>query len=322
MLRVFILLSVITNLQSQVLWNVSETHFTKWILQSSNEFDKFTDDTTIQIDTNASKNIKDYFFEIRFKNDWKNQIAGHISLQTNTSNEIINLINCKNSKLNEFSTDIWKEKIISKKVKFKNKFGANYNIVSAKIENNILSYYFNGILLYEYKVGFKNSPHIIYGFNTIGCRNIDSIKEPFIFDYIRTWVKADSIEYYNDSYEKYKQSSQNIIDGKLTSIDPIKKKSFFRKTKLNEKQSNITLLPILYNKYSLSLLGKKLGEVRVEVFDRFEKKVAGYTLNNIEYYVMDLSALPTGSYKIKIQVNNQLLTHELSIINPAKVGEQ
>lgn len=322
MLRVFILLSVITNLHSQVLWDVSETHFTKWILQSSNEFDKFTDDTTIQIDTNASKNIKDYFFEIRFKNDWKNQIAGHLSLQTNSSNEIINLINCKNTKLNEFSTDILKEKLISKKVKFKNKFGANYNVVSAKIENNMLSYYFNGILLYEYKVGFKNSPHIIYGFNTIGCRNIDSIKEPFIFDYIRTWIKADSIGYYNDSYEKYKQSSQNIIDGKLTSIDPIKKNNFFCKTKLNPYLGTITLIPILYNKYSLSLLGKKLGEVKVEVFDRFEKKVAGYTLSNTEYYIMDLSTLPTGPYHIKIQAANQLLMHELPIINPEKNGEQ
>ena len=60
----------------------------------------------------------------------------------------------------------------------------------------------------------------------------------------------------------------------------------------------------------------------MDVFDRFDIKVAGFGLENTEYYIMDLSALPTGPYTVKINVLNQQLIHNVPVINPAKIGEQ
>jgi hypothetical protein len=96
----------------------------------------------------------------------------------------------------------------------------------------------------------------------------------------------------------------------------------YDKKELNQEQGFITLLPVFYNKYSLSIAGKNLGKIQVDVIDRFDAKVAGFALENIEYYIMDLSALPTGPYTVKINVLNQQLIHKVPVINPAKIGEQ
>ena len=58
------------------------------------------------------------------------------------------------------------------------------------------------------------------------------------------------------------------------------------------------------------------------MIDRFNAKVAGFSIENTEYYIMDLSALPTGPYDVKITVLNQILTHNVPVINPEKIGEQ
>ena len=62
--------------------------------------------------------------------------------------------------------------------------------------------------------------------------------------------------------------------------------------------------------------------VIVEVFDRDNKKMAGYKLNNVEYYILDLSALDTGPYDIRVTVMGQTLVHNVPVINPAHNGEQ
>jgi hypothetical protein len=65
-----------------------------------------------------------------------------------------------------------------------------------------------------------------------------------------------------------------------------------------------------------------LGKIQVDVLDKDGKKVAGFGLENINYYTLDLSNLPTGPYKISISVLNQTLTQDIPVINPEKVGEQ
>ena len=86
--------------------------------------------------------------------------------------------------------------------------------------------------------------------------------------------------------------------------------------------AHVTLLPISYNKYSLSILGKPLGQIQIDVYDYNRIKVAGFKIANINYYVLDLSHLPTGPYEIQINIGNQRLIHNIPIINPEKIGEQ
>ena len=95
----------------------------------------------------------------------------------------------------------------------------------------------------------------------------------------------------------------------------------YDKKELGQEQGFITLLPVFYNKYSLSIAGKNLGKIQVDIMDLKDNKVAGFLIENMEYYILDLSALPTDGYKVKINVLNQLLVHDIPVINPAKIKE-
>ena len=151
---------------------------------------------------------------------------------------------------------------------------------------------------------------------------MEKTKAPFVFDYFRVWINADSTDYHSESYKNFEQSNSNIQNGKIYSVNPIVKRKLFGNKSDSLKYGTISLLPIFYNKYSLSILGKKLGRIQVDVLNNQNIKVAGFNLENVEYYVLDLSALPTGAYKIVISVLNQTLTHEIPVINPDKIGEQ
>jgi hypothetical protein len=96
----------------------------------------------------------------------------------------------------------------------------------------------------------------------------------------------------------------------------------YDKKELNNELGTITLLPVFYNKYSLSISGKKLGKIQVDIIDRFNAKVAGFKIENVEYNVMDLSALPTGPYKVKISLLNKILIQEIPVLNPKQIGIQ
>ena len=83
-------------------------------------------------------------------------------------------------------------------------------------------------------------------------------------------------------------------------------------------KGSITLLPVFYKKYSLSIAGKDLGKIQIDIVDKLGSKVAGFELENVEYYILDLSTLPTGPYSIKINVLNQQLVHNIPLINLQK----
>ena len=80
----------------------------------------------------------------------------------------------------------------------------------------------------------------------------------------------------------------------------------------------VTLLKVKKNKYSLSFVGKKLGEIKIELYNMMNQKTSNFTLNNVEYYILDLSDFNNGSYKLKIQVANQFLIQEIDIYNTEK----
>ena len=142
-------------------------------------------------------------------------------------------------------------------------------------------------------------------------------------DYVRIWSKADTSGKYKDNYALFENSGLTIDNRLLYSGEVKKKDKAISKAKeLSGELGTITMLPVLYNKYSLSIQGNHLSSMQVDVYDRFNEKVAGFALSNVQYYVMDLSALPTGPYKVKISVLGQVLEQDIPIINPEKVGEQ
>lgn len=145
----------------------------------------------------------------------------------------------------------------------------------------------------------------------------------FDVDYVRIWSKADTSGKYKDNYALFENSGLTI-DNRLLYSGEVKKKdkAISRAKELSGELGTITMLPVLYNKYSLSIGGNSLNSLQVDVYDRFQEKVAGFALSNVQYYVMDLSALPTGPYRVKISVAGQVLEQDIPIINPEKVGEQ
>ena len=127
-----------------------------------------------------------------------------------------------------------------------------------------------------------------------------------------------------DRYKLFEATPQTISNNDLVTTDLKRKVNFVYNTnELKEELGTITLLPVFYNKYSLSIASKKLGKIQVEVMDRLDKKAASFDIpENTEYYIMDLSALPTGPYTIKIKVLNQELTHSIPVLNASKFGDQ
>jgi hypothetical protein len=73
------------------------------------------------------------------------------------------------------------------------------------------------------------------------------------------------------------------------------------------------MLPVSYNKYSLSIQGKDLGKIHADVIDASGKKVGEYDLEGKKYFIMDLVHLPAGKYTFKLTVLNQNLVHEISV---------
>jgi hypothetical protein len=142
-------------------------------------------------------------------------------------------------------------------------------------------------------------------------------------DYVRVWSQEDTIYNLKDRYKLFEYTPATIKENNLYGAKPKKKVKFiYDKDELDQEQGFITLLPVFYNKYSLSLAGRNFGKIQVDVLDRMNNKVAGFTIENTEYYIMDLSALETGPYQITIKVLGQELSQKVPVLNPAKIGEQ
>jgi hypothetical protein len=152
----------------------------------------------------------------------------------------------------------------------------------------------------------------------------ESTKFPnsLLVDYVRVWSQEDTIYNLKDNYKLFQYTPNTISNNDLYQTKPKRNIKYVYDNVLKEEEGCITLLPVFYNKYSLSIAGKKFGKIQVDVIDRFNTKVAGFAIENTEYYVMDLSALSTGPYDVKITFLNQTLTHNVPVINPEKIGEQ
>lgn len=205
-----------------------------------------------------------------------------------------------------------------------------WNIVSGEWEKDHVKLFFNGTPIAFFKGGFKTWQYLMIGNGTerigrppAGPDQSTQWPNTLQVDYVRVWSAEDTVAGSNNTYRVFNDSPQTISGNELYSGEVKKKRSaIYDKNVLSKEKGTITLLPVSYTNYSLSIAGKNLGKIQAEVLDTTGRRVADFTIENSNYYLMDLSLLQSGSYTIKINVLNQVLTEDISIPLPAKAEQR
>jgi beta-glucanase (GH16 family) len=296
----------------------------------------------------AISSIKQYkygYFEIRFKANEEKGIWPAFWLYGGGPNEEIDFYEGKGERENQIHVDVhcpkgcedYKGGFLNLKknwgawIKTKESLANDWNIISGEWQPNYVKFFLNGQPIGYFEGEFKTAQNLII--NSAVAKNKEAFNpgpdektkfpNSFLVDYVRIWSQEDTIYDIKDKYKLFENTSKTINNNDLYNTQPKSKVNFiYDKKELSKEEGCITLLPVFYNKYSLSIAGKNLGKIQVDVIDRFNAKAAGFSIENSEYYIMDLSALPTGPYTIKINVLNQIITHNVPVINPEKIGEQ
>ena len=215
-------------------------------------------------------------------------------------------------------------------VKTNQSLATGWNVISGEWESNYLKFFLNGQPIGYFEGDFITAKNLFI--NTSVAKNGEAFnpgpdektKWPnnFDVDYVRVWSKEDTVYNMKDKYKMFESSPQTVSNNDLYTTDLKRKVNYvYNKNELNGEVGTVTLLPVFYNKYSLSFAGKKFGKIHIEVFDKEDKKVSESDIENTEYYILDLSALQTGPYTIKINLLGQTLTHNIPVLNAEKMGE-
>ncbi len=291
----------------------------------------------------SKRQFKYGYFEMRFKANSETGVWPAFWLYGGNPNEEIDFYEGKGERENQVHIDVhcpkgcedYKGGFLNLKknwgawVKMTESLGDGWNIISGEWQPNYVKFFINGQPIGYFEGEFKTAQSLIIN------SAVSKDKEPFnpgpnsstkfpnsvLIDYVRVWSQEDTIYDIKDKYKLFEYSPATISNNDLYHTKPKRNVNYVYDKVLNEEEGTITLLPVFYNKYSLSIAGKKMGKIQVDVIDRFNQKVAGFAIDNTEYYVMDLSNLPTGPYDVKITVLNQTLTHNVPVINPEKIGE-
>ncbi len=323
-------------------WDIDQNYLKKYnkSLIGNNQYE--FDYTSGAISSN--RKFKYGYFEMRFKANNEKGVWPAFWLFGGEPNEEIDFYEGKGERENKVHIDVhcpkgcddFKGGFLNLKknygawVKADKSLGDGWNIISGEWQPNYIKFFLNGEPIGYFEGEFKTAQYLIV--NSAIAKDNEAFKpgpdestkwpNSFMVDYVRVWSQSDSMDVNRDNYLPYEYSGLSIKDNNLFDSKTSGKVKFVYNKKVLEKElGTITLLPVLYNKYSLSFQGYKFGKVQVDVFDRFNAKVAGFGIENVEYYIMDLSALPTGPYKVKINVAGQTLEQDIPIINPNKVGE-
>lgn len=291
----------------------------------------------------SRKRYKHGYFELRFKSNEEKGIWPAFWLYGGEPNEEIDFFELKGERENQIHLDVhcpngcenYRGGFLNLKknwgawLKTKESLNNGWNIVSGEWDQKGVKFFLNGQPIGYFEGNFKTAQTLII--NTSVAKDgepfnpgpDENTKWPNAFDvdYVRVWSKEDTIYDLKDKYKLFEYSPYTIDSIRLYQTQLKRKVNYvYDKKELKNELGTITLLPVFYNKYSLSMAGKNLGKIRVDIMDRFNTKVAGFSFENIEHYVMDLSALPTGPYKVKIYLLNQELTQEIPVLNPAQIG--
>ncbi|MBI3520699.1 MAG: glycoside hydrolase family 16 protein [Bacteroidetes bacterium] len=294
----------------------------------------------------SKRKFRHGYFELRFKSNEEKGIWPAFWLFGGEPNEEIDFFELKGERENQIHVDVhcpkgcedYKGGFLNLKknwgawIKTNQSLATGWNIISGEWEEGFVKFFLNGQPIGYFEGNFKSSQFLFI--NTSVAKNgeafnpgpDESTKWPnsFDVDYVRVWSKEDTTYTTKDRYKLFEATPQTISNNDLFSTDLKRKVNFvYNTTELKGELGTITLLPVFYNKYSLSIAGKNLGNIQVEVMDKADKKVAGFDIpENTEYYILDLSTLPTGPYTIKLKVLNQELTHAIPVLNSAKFGDQ
>ena len=303
-----------------------ESHFTAGLISSQQKF-------------------KNGFFEIRFKSTGQKGTWPAFWLYGGHPNDEIDIFELKGERDNEFHVDVhcpkgcdnYKKSFFDFHkgwgtwLKTKHGLSAHWNIISAEWQGHFVKICLNGKPVAFFK-GTFNTDQILVLNNSV-AKNGGAFKpgpdqttqwpNSFDIDYVRVWSSEDTIQRLHNNHLLFKNSEATLSDNNLYETELIKdNKLVYYKENFDYDVAHVTLLPISYNKYSLSILGKQLGQIQIDIYDNNHLKVAGFKIANLNYYILDLSHLPTGSYEIQINIINQRLIHNIPVINPDKIGEQ
>ena len=294
----------------------------------------------------SSKQTYKYgYFEMRFKANTEKGIWPAFWLYGGSPNEEIDFYEGKGERANQIHVDVhcpsgcedYKGGFLKLQknwgawIKTKHSLADGWNIISGEWQPGYVKFFLNGEPLAYYEGDFKTAQNLILNsavardgkaFNP-GPDNSTTFPNEVKIDYVRIWGEKENLTTnIMNNYKLFEHSTRTIDGNKLYETELKKKVNFvYNKKQLSVELGTITLLPIFYNKYSLSIAGKPLSDITVEVYDHQQKKQMSIHLQNTTYHILDLSQLPTGPYDVKILVNGQTLTHNVPVLNPAKIGD-
>lgn len=285
----------------------------------------------------SHKRYKYGYFEIRFKSNQEKGIWPAFWLFGGEPNEEIDFMELKGEKHNQLHVDVhcpsgcedfkggflnlqknWGDWITTTE-----KLHNGWNIVSGEWQPNFVKFYLNGEPIAYFEGEFKTAQNLLI--NTAVAKNGEAFKPgpdlntqwPNLFevDYVRVWSQKDTNSIKKNDYQLFELTSKNINDENLYHAS-LKRKSgmVYHKKKLQQELGSITLLPILKNTYSFSILGNRLGTIHGTIIDEFNQEIYRFELTHKKYKVINFDHLPKGNYQLKISLTNQVLTHSLSIL--------
>lgn len=322
-------------------WEIDKKYLAK--TGKSMNGDKYEFDYTSGL-ISSKKQYKYGYFEARFKSNAERGIWPAFWLFGGNPNEEIDFFELKGEKENQIHVDVhcpngcddFRGGFLNLKknwggwIKTNHSLANVWNVISGEWQPGYVKFYLNGEPMGIYKGDFKTAQNIFINSSVAktggpfspGPDNTTKWPNDYQVDYVRVWSKEDTVQGYRDNYKTYEYTPISIKNENVYETGQKKKMNFIYDKGLNEDVGTITLLPILYNKLSLTMLGNKFGRIQIDVIDKDNNKVAGFALENKEYYILDLSDLPTGPYDIKIKVLNQVLIHNVPIIDPYNNGIQ
>ena len=210
-------------------------------------------------------------------------------------------------------------------VKINENFANKWNIISGEWQPGYIKFYLNGTPIAIMEREFKTFQQLYLNtsvakdkeaFNP-GPNETTNWPNSFLVDYVRVWGDKDTLGKMDDSYKLFENSINTVSDANLYEAEPKGKINYmYPKKMLNTEIGTITLLKVSQKKFSLSIVGKNLGALNVNVFDLKNKKVTSFILQNTEYSILDLSNIETGTYKLEILISNHVLSQEITILNP------
>lgn len=204
-------------------------------------------------------------------------------------------------------------------------FENDFNIVSGTWDKDGIVFYLNEMPVAAYKGHFDLGMNLTAG---IGIAQNDGPFHPgenkttvfpstMLVDYIRVWSSADTVrDALKNDPSAFGDSQLTVDSVSLYKSAPKKALKASRKQKGLSELGSITLLPIGHSKYSISIAGKDPGPVKIEVYNRAHEKQMGVSLDNMQYYVLNLHGLPTDLYIIEISAMGHTLTHEIPVVDP------